>query len=79
MSYTRDQVSEALNRACDEVQQLVREGGVLDAELPIDATNLVVNAGLYFLDHPEAPMGDVIREHYDDADVLSWFGVGDPP
>lgn len=66
---THERISSALNRAADEVLKIARDDG---DELLRDAVNLVVNAGLHFLEHPDASLEDAVRENYDDnsADEL---------
>lgn len=68
-TFTGDQLSTALNRAAEEVLGLARIEG---EDLVRDVVNLVINAGLYFLEHPEALLEDAVRENYDDdfADEL---------
>lgn len=66
---THERINTALNRAADEVLKIARDDG---DELLRDAVNLVVNAGLHFLEHPDASLEDVVRKNYDDdfADEL---------
>lgn len=59
---TGDQVGTALNRAADEVLEIARDDG---EELLRDAVNLILNAALHFLEHPEASLEDAVRENYD--------------
>lgn len=62
-SFSTDQITTALNRAADEVLDVARDDG---DEFLRDAINLVVNAGLHFLEHPDASIEHVVRENYDD-------------
>ena len=61
---TLERASTALNRAADEVFALARYDG---DELLRDAVNLVVNAGLHFMEHPDASVQDAVRANYDDG------------
>lgn len=63
--------SASFNRAADEVAT----AGSLAESHVLDAINLVVNAGLHFIDSPEASLRDVIEANYSDAPdtVLSWI------
>ncbi|WP_181273656.1 hypothetical protein [Brevibacterium oceani] len=62
-------VSAALNRAADEVLEIAHDG---DDERLRDAVNLVVNAGLHFVEHPESSLIDAVTANYGDPvdDVL---------
>lgn len=66
---THERIGIALNRAADEVLEIARDDG---DELLRDAVNLVVNAGLHFLEHPDASLQDAVRDNYDEefADEL---------
>ncbi|SEE82839.1 hypothetical protein SAMN05216483_6683 [Streptomyces sp. 2131.1] len=65
-TYTRDQVSTALNRAVDDMAARLHNG-VAD-----DIDNFAVNAALTLLDDPDASFADVTSECYgEDADVVS--------
>lgn len=59
---THERINTAFNRAADEVLEIARDDG---DELLRDAINLVVNAGLHFLEHPEASLEDAASENYD--------------
>lgn len=61
MSFTRDEVSQALNRAADDVL------GAINApdEGVRDAVNLVVNAAMTYLDTPDATLDEAIEENYE--------------
>lgn len=60
MSYSREQVSVAMNRAADDVLEAI------DApdEGTRDAVNLVVNAAMTYLEKPGATLTDAITENY---------------
>ncbi|MDP9903159.1 hypothetical protein [Arthrobacter bambusae] len=60
---TYERINTALNRAADEVLETTCDDG--DEHLR-DAVNLVVNAGIYFLEHPDDSLEDAVRENYDD-------------
>ncbi|WP_394941139.1 hypothetical protein [Psychromicrobium sp. YIM B11713] len=62
-SFSTDQITTALNRAADEVLNVVHDDG---DEFLSDAINFVVNAGLHFLERPDASIEDVVHENYDD-------------
>ena len=62
--YTRDRVIAAFNRAASEAQELEWTG---DSEDVTDATNLVVNLGLHYVEHPEATLRQAIEANYGDA------------
>lgn len=61
-------VSEALNRAADDVTELHPEG-----QLARDTANLVVNAALHYLENPQATLDEAIEANYDEPvdDVLA--------
>jgi len=61
--FSADGVNTAFNRAADEVLDVADDG--CDERLR-DTVNLVVNAGLHFLEHPDASLEDAVRENYDD-------------
>ena len=61
--FRTDRISKAFNRAADEVLDIADDGS--DERLR-DAINLVVTAGLHFLEHPDASLEDAVRENYDD-------------
>lgn len=63
----QQQISTALNRAADEVLQIARDDG---DELLRDAINLVVNAGLHFIENPDASLHEAIAANYDDPDEV---------
>lgn len=60
----------ALNRAADEITALAPGDDRLR-----DALNLMVNATLHYLAHPNASLEDAVRAHYDDelAEVIGWI------
>lgn len=63
---TLERVGTALNRAADEVLALAGDNPDDNTDgLVCDAVNLVVNAGLHFLEHPEACLEDAVRQNYD--------------
>jgi hypothetical protein len=74
VTYSREQVSAAINRACDDINAA--------AELPdegvIDALNLLVNAAMTYLEAPDANLDDVIAGNYqldEGGDgPLEWIG-----
>lgn len=70
-TYPETQISDALNRACDDI--------IDAADLPDtgtrDALNLLVNATMVYLETPNATLSDVVA-NYDENDldtVLSWI------
>jgi hypothetical protein len=67
----RDAVSRALNSACDEI---IAAGDLPDEGMR-DALNLLVNAGMHYLDHPGDSLSDVIAANYDDSEgtPLEWI------
>lgn len=69
-TYTKEQVEGALNRAADDVLDAIKAGD----EGERDVANLVVNAGLHYLEHPQATLATAITAEYDDAaeTVLGW-------
>ncbi|MFD4943049.1 hypothetical protein ACFWNT_11030 [Streptomyces sp. NPDC058409] len=66
-AFFRDCISEALNRAADDVSALAPE-----TEQVHDATNLVVCAGLHYLENPGATLHQAIEANYEEDvdDVL---------
>lgn len=69
--YTGEQVSAALNRAADDILEAIEysETGKRDV------ANLVVNAGVHYLSHPEATLDEAIIANYDGVDpaeVIDW-------
>jgi hypothetical protein len=69
--YSREEVSEALNEAADFVQDRTQGDEVIR-----DATNLIVNLGLGFLDDPTKDPLKIIEEMYAEDDpetVLGWL------
>lgn len=67
-TYTRDQVSAALNQAVDDINDAVD----LPEEGAVDAMNLVVNAALLYLDGTAKDLSDAIEQSYQDtADMLA--------
>ncbi|MCF3100993.1 hypothetical protein IPZ58_05310 [Streptomyces roseoverticillatus] len=71
-TYTRDQVSAAINGGADLVTD-----ELVDAERDVDLINLVVNAALSILDTPEISLNDVMERNYEGGaeEVRSWWGV----
>lgn len=69
-SYTREQVSEAVNVGADLVRDDLDVG-----DRDIDLINLVVNAALTLLDEPSLSLDDVIKRCYDaePAEVRGWW------
>ncbi len=67
-TYSRDQISDALNRAAEQI--LDHTGG----EFPTDLINLMVNASMHQLDHPDDSLIQAIEANYetDPAEVLGW-------
>lgn len=69
-TYTREQVSQAMNAGADMVL------GDLDLDGPeADAVNLAVNAAMTLLDSPGATFARVVKENYDESPkvVRGWF------
>jgi hypothetical protein len=60
-TYTREQITTALNRAADEIAEAVgiNEGPILDA------MNLAVNVGMSYLEGTADTVADAIEENYD--------------
>ncbi|MFE2184144.1 hypothetical protein [Streptomyces sp. NPDC059455] len=69
-TFTRDQVSAAVNWAVDEATDFRRLGACAD-----DIDNFVVNAVLTLLDDPDASFDDVVTECYGEGPdrVSSWL------
>ncbi|MGK5496411.1 hypothetical protein [Streptomyces sp. URMC 125] len=68
-TYTRDEISRAVNEGADLVIDEI--GGERDADL----INLVVNAIMTCLETPGADIDTVLEENYEDPDdVRSWWG-----
>ncbi|RZU28239.1 hypothetical protein EV284_6405 [Streptomyces sp. BK022] len=66
-TYTREQVSTAVNWAVDEAADINHLGGCAD-----DVDNFLVNAVLTLLDDPDAAFTDVVDECYgEDPDLVS--------
>lgn len=63
-TYTRDQIADALNAATDQIQELAPF-----SDLVGDATNLLVNAALHYLDAPHDSLIDVVEANYDDGNA----------
>lgn len=63
-TYTEEQVAEALNRACDEINDAAQ----LSETGTIDALNLLVNAAMTYLKKPEADLGTVAEDYCIDLD-----------
>lgn len=64
---SRDDVAAAMNRAADEI--LERLGA--DDPTITDSINLVVNASLHWLDHPDDTLEDAVEANYgDDGDTI---------
>jgi hypothetical protein len=74
VTYTRDQVSRAVNDGTDLVMELG------DGERDSDLLNLAANAALTLLDNPAATLDDVILANYQADDIaIDWDAVdGDP-
>ena len=74
-AYTRDQVSQALNQAADEVlgEPEYEDSDVIRDQ---DMINLMVNLAMGFLEHPGKSKAEIIQENYsEDAEtVLGWIG-----
>jgi hypothetical protein len=72
--YMDEQVSEAYNKAADEVLEAIDapDEGVRDA------INLIVNAGAFFLKQPDGQLTEAIEDAYqEDAEtVLGWARAG---
>ncbi|WP_205327050.1 hypothetical protein [Glycomyces sp. YM15] len=71
MSYTRDQVSTAVNAGADTIKDALELG-----ERDADLINLIVNAALTCLDRPDASFDDVVNENYGETtpeDVRGWW------
>ncbi|WP_026820052.1 hypothetical protein [Arthrobacter castelli] len=65
-----ESINQALIHAADEVI------GLADGDERItDAANLMVNAGMHFIGHPEDTLEDAIEANYDDEtdNVLGWI------
>jgi hypothetical protein len=69
--YNRDAISDALNRAAEQVLDRIGNG-----EWSTDLINLLVNASLHYLDNPGDDLAAAIDANYDeDANtVLGWIG-----
>lgn len=65
------QVSDTFNHAAEDVLGVA---GREDDRL-VDAVNLVVNAGLHYLEHPGDELDDAIEVHYADTDPDADRGV----
>lgn len=65
------QISDAFNRAAEDV---LRVAGQEDQRL-VDAVNLVVNAGLHYVEHPDSDLDDAIEASYADADAAESRGI----
>lgn len=65
-----DRVAQAFNQAADDVLTAAD-----DDERLRDAVNLVVNAGMHYLDNPQASLEEAIEDNYDEDThtVLSWI------
>jgi hypothetical protein len=66
---TRQQVVDAANRAADDVIDAIGAPGTRDV------ANLVVNAALYYLDHPAATLREAVAAEYNGApfdEVIAW-------
>lgn len=70
MTYTRNQVSEAVNAGADLVTSDIGDG-----ERDTDLVNLVVNAIMTVLDSPDVSLDDVIESNYSVSpeEVRSWW------
>ena len=70
MTYTREQVLDAVNGGSDLVRTALDLGDRDD-----DLLNLVVNAVMSVLDNPETDLDSAIRENYqtEPSAVLSWW------
>lgn len=68
--YTSAQVSAALNRAADNILEAIDA----EEEGKRDVVNLLVNAGLFYLDNPEGTLAEAIFANYqlDAEEVLDW-------
>lgn len=73
MAFSRDQAVAAMNKAGNEIIEALEP---LPGEGTRDVVNLMVNAGAYFLEHPEGTLQDAIEAaDYDGVD--SWEEVVD--
>lgn len=69
-AFSTDRISTALNRAADDISEL----DATDERLR-DATNLVVNTALHFLEHPDDTLEDAVDSNYSESfeEVLGWI------
>lgn len=68
-AFARDRISEAMNRAADDIIELAPE-----ADQIRDSANLIVNAALHYLENPGSTLQEAIEANYNEAvaDVLEW-------
>lgn len=77
-TYTKEQVSAALNAAADLARELVNPEDTESSEtiLADDTLNLAVNLAGYLLDHPDASTDEAIVASYTDV-VISEYDLPD--
>ncbi|WKK22999.1 hypothetical protein QZH56_30315 [Streptomyces olivoreticuli] len=70
-TYTREQISHAINGGADLVTD-----GLGNGEHDTDLISLVVNAALSLLDDPGLSLDDVMERNYEGGaeEVRSWWG-----
>lgn len=70
-AYTHDQIAAALNRAVEDIA----DAASLPDEGTIDALNLLVNAAVHYLEHPNDGLAEVVEASYDATldEVLGWI------
>jgi hypothetical protein len=61
-----DTIRTTLNKAVDDVTAHTEPN---DNEFLTDLTNLIVNAGLHYLEHPDTDLNDVLEAEYDADDI----------
>jgi hypothetical protein len=71
MRYSFAQVQQAANDAADDVLTVIESD-----EQITDLVNLLVNATLHYLEHPDHGLTDAIEANYseDAEEVLGWVG-----
>lgn len=71
MRYTHEHVSEAINAGADTVRDALDLG-----DRDIDLLNLVVNAAITSLEHPDSTFDDIVNANYAENtpdDVRGWW------
>lgn len=67
-TFLRTTVSTAVNKATDDIMAVAQPND--DEGFLTDLTNLIVNAALHYLEHPDADLDDVLEAEYGDADDI---------